>query len=470
MMDSAIKTARENPLGTKPVGKLMLQFGIPAIISLLVNAIYNLVDQIYIGFAVGMLGIAATNIAFPLTAICGATSLLFAVGGASNFNLRLGEGNKKAADRVAGSAIGMLAISGLVIGVLVLVLINPLLSAFGATETVRPLAHTYMWITAIGIPFQIFSYGACTLIRADGSPRYSMACMLIGAFINLVFDPITAFVFKWGIAGIAWATTISQIVSAGIVLYYFLRRTKTMTLSKELLIPKAKTVKQICSLGVASSTNQLLMAAVQITMNNVFRYYGAQSVYGADIPLSCVGAISKLSIILISFTVGIGQGSQPINGFNYGAKKYDRVKQTLKIALTSSSIISLVFFALFQLIPRQLMLIFGEDDPLYMDFAVRYLRLFMFMTFTNGLQPVTFSFFTSIGKATRGMWISMTRQGLFLIPLLIALPIFFGMDGAIYAGPVADVAAALLAAVLIVREWRNISALQRSNSSRGASR
>ena len=462
-MPEAIKSpTTENPLGTQRIGKLMRHFAIPAIIALLVNAIYNLADQVYIGFAIGMLGIAATNIAFPLTAICGATSLLFGVGGASNFNLRLGEGNKNAADRYAGNALGMLAICGVVIGVIVLSFIHQLLYAFGATETVKPLAYTYMWITAIGIPFQVFSYGACTLIRADGSPRFSMGCMLTGALVNIIFDPITAFVFGWGIAGIAWATTISQILCAAIALYYFLKKTRTMSLKKEYLFPKAQTVKKICSLGVASSTNQLLMATVQIVMNNIMRYYGALSVFGSDIPLSCVGAISKINVMFMAFTVGIGQGSQPIHGFNYGAKKYDRVKKTLGIALVSASIISVVVFSVFQLFPRQLMYIFGENDPLYLDFAKHYLRTYMFMTFANGLHPITFSFFTSIGKATRGMWISMTRQGLFLIPLLIVLPIFFGLDGAIYAGPVADVAAALLAAFLIIREVRNISALQRA--------
>ena len=465
MAETAKNPASVNPLGTKPVGKLLLQFGIPAIISLAVNAVYNLVDQIYIGFAIGMLGIAATNIAFPLTAISSATALLLGVGGASNFNLRLGEGNKDAADRFAGNALGLLAISGTVIGVLALIFLNPLLYAFGATETVRPLAHTYMWITAIGIPFQVYSYGACTLIRADGSPRYSMACMLTGAFINLIFDPITAFVLGWGIAGIAWATTVSQIISAIIVTVYFLKKTKTMSLKKDYLIPKAPLAKKLCTLGIASCSNQLLMAAVQITMNNIVRHYGAMSIYGSDIPLSCVGAISKINVMFLAFTVGIGQGSQPIHGFNYGAKKYDRVKKTLKLGLTSASIISVTVFIVFQLFPRQIMLIFGENDPLYLEFAVHYLRTYMFMVFANGLQPLMFSFFTSIGKATRGLWISLTRQGIFLLPLIVILPVFLGLDGVIYAGPIADSAAALLALYLVVTEVRKISALQREQAS-----
>ena len=454
-----------NPLGTERVGKLLLRFGVPAITALVINAVYNLVDQIYIGFAVGMLGIAATNVAFPLTAIGGATALLLGVGGASNFNLRLGEGKKEAADRFAGCALALLVILGAVIGVLVLIFIHPILYAFGVTESVRPLAFTYMWITAIGLPFAIFTTGSCTLIRADGSPRYAMVCMLVGAFINLAFDPIVAFVFDWGIAGLAWVTTISQIISAVIALYYVLKKTKTMTLKKEYLRPKAQISKKICSLGVASSTNQLLIAAVQITLNNIMRHYGELSAFGSDITLSVVGAISKINLVFISLTVGIGQGSQPIHGFNYGAKKYDRVKETLRLGLTAASVISIVVFLVFQFFPRQLMVMFGEDDPLYLEFAVRYLRIFMFMTFVNGLQPITFSFFTSIGKATRGMWISLTRQGLFLLPLLIILPIFWGLDGAVYAGPIADFAAACLSGFFIFKELRNISALQRAQVS-----
>lgn len=453
-----------NTLGTERVGRLMLKFGIPAIVALLINAIYNLADQVYIGFAIGMLGIEATNIAFPLTAICGATSLLFGVGGASNFNLRLGEGKKEAADRFAGCAVSLLAVTGVIIGVIVHVFINPILYAFGATETVRPLAYTYMRIIAIGIPFQVFSYGSCTLIRADGSPKYAMMCMLAGASINIVFNPVTIFVFKWGIAGIATSTVLSQIIAAVIAAYYFLRKTRVMSLKREYLRPRAHIAGRICMLGIASSANQLLMAAVQITLNNIMRNYGATSVYGSDIPLSCVGAISKINVLFIALTVGIGQGSQPIYGFNYGARKFDRVKRTLFLGLVSATIISVTVFAVFQLFPRQIMLMFGEDNPLYLQFAEHYLRTYMFMTFVNGLQPITFSFFTSIGKATRGLWISMTRQGLFLLPLLIVLPAFLGLDGAIYAGPVADTAAAALSAVLIIRELINISALQRGQA------
>jgi len=219
----------ENPLGTKSIGKLMLQFGIPAIVSTLVNAAYNLIDQVLIGNAVGMLGIAATNVAFPLTTLSAAISFLLGTGGASNYNLRLGEGKKDAADAFAGNTLSLLAIIGLAIGAVALMFVHPLIFAFGATNEIEPLALSYTAIVSIGMPFGIFTTGSSALIRADGSPRYAMVCTLIGAVLNLVVDPIIAFVLKWGIVGLAWSTTIGQILTAAICVFYFAKKTKNLS-------------------------------------------------------------------------------------------------------------------------------------------------------------------------------------------------------------------------------------------------
>ena len=461
-IEQSVKT--ENPLGTVNPGKLLLQFAIPAIVSNLVIASYNLVDQVIIGNVVGMLGIAATNVAFPLTTISAAVSYLFGTGGAANFSLKLGEGDEKTANKYAGSTLSLLAITGVVISILVLIFINPLVSAFGSTDTVRPYAMTYTAIIAIGIPFGTFTTGASALIRADGSPRYSMWCTLIGAIFNVIGDPIAVFVFNWGIAGVAWATTISQILTAGIAVFYFLRKTKNISIKKENLKPNLKLAKRTCALGLTPCINQLGLTVLQITLNNTLRYYGALSVYGSDIPLSCVGAISKLSVIFTAFTTGIAQGCQPIQGFNYGAKRYDRVKKTLGLALLSASVFSVSAFAAFHLFPRQIMLIFGENDPLYLEFAVHYLRVFMFMVFLSGIQPVAATFFPAIGKGTRGLWISLSRQVLFILPLLLILPLFFGLEGAIFAGPISDFAAACVSTLLIATEVKKMSALQRAQT------
>ncbi len=451
-------SAASSPLGTAPVGRLILKYSVPAIISMLVNAVYNMVDQIFIGYGIGMLGIAATNVAFPITTICTAIALLLGVGGASNFNLRLGEGNREKASYIAGNMLSLLAISGLALGAVVILALRPMLLFFGATGNVLPLALPYTSIIAPGVPFLIFATGACNLIRADGSPRYAMACMLAGAVFNLIFDPIFLFVFDMGIEGIALATTLGQILSAFIAAVYLWRRFHTVPLQRRHLMPRVALLRAICALGMASFFNQLAMTAVQITLNNTLRYYGGLSAYGSDIPLAAVGAISKLNILFLSIVVGIAQGCQPINGFNYGARQYARVKQCYRRAVTAASIIAVVAFLVFQLFPRQLMVVFGEDDPLYIQFSVRYLRIFMFCTFLNGIQPVTANFLTSIGKARRGILISLTRQIIFLLPLVLLLPLLLGIDGVMYAGPVADAAASAVSVLLVRRELRGMTA------------
>ena len=216
----------------------------------------------------------------------------------------------------------------------------------------------------------------------------------------------------------------------------------------------------ICSLGLTPSVNQLGVSVQQVAMNNTLRFYGALSVYGSDIPLGAVGAITKLSTLFLAFAVGIGQGCQPIHGFNYGARKYGRVKKTLRMAIIMASILALITFSAFQLFPRRLMVIFGEDDPLYLEFAVRYLRIFMFMIILSGVQPIAATFFPAIGKARRGLLIALSRQIIFIIPLLLILPRFFGLDGAIYSGPISDFSAACVSTVLIISEMKKMTITQ----------
>lgn len=449
-----------NPLGTAKIQSLMLKFSVPAIISFLVNAIYNMVDQIFIGNAIGEAGTAATNIAFPLVTIGTALSLLIGVGGASNFNLKLGAKRPEDAGKIAGNAISASVIAGLLLCVISIAFLNPLLWLFGATEQTMEYASIYTFIVVLGFPFMVFNTAAGNLIRADGSPRYAMVAMLAGAVFNLIFDPIFMHTFGMGIAGIALATSLGQVLSSAISLYYFLRKFQSVPLKREALRPEGKYLKQIAALGAAASINQVAMAAVQIVLNNVLRHYGELSVYGSTIPIAVVGLVSKVNIIFLGFTLGISQGCQPIVGYNYGAKNYRRVKDTYRMALTAATVVSVISFLAFQLFPRQLISIFGDGGELYYQFAERYFRIFMMMTLINGIQPVTANFFTSIGKAKVGMLISLTRQVLFLLPLIVILPIFLGIDGVVYAGPVADAAAAIVAAVLILREMKNMAALE----------
>ena len=440
----------ENPLGTAPVGGLIRKFAIPAIISMLVSAMYNIVDQIFIGQGVGMLGNAATNVAFPVTTIATALALLLGIGGASNYNLEMGAGNEHKASEIAGSALSTLVITGILISAIVLLFLHPLLTFFGATDTVMPYANDYVSIITIGLPFFVLSVGGNHLIRADRSPTYSMMCTLTGAIINTILDPLFIFGFKWGIKGGAWATVIGQIISALLVVIYF-SKFRNMYLDRKMLKPQLHHLKAVTALGLASCINQIAIAAVQIVMNNILRYYGAASVYGSDIPIACVGIVSKVNMVFLAICIGISQGAQPIWGFNYGARKYDRVRQTYRYSATACTGIAIIFFLCFQFFPHQIINLFGGGSELYFKFAENYLRIFMLLTFANGIQPMSSGFFTSIGKARLGIIMSLTRQVIFLLPLVIIFPIFMGIDGVMYAGPIAD-AAAFILAVLFARK------------------
>lgn len=451
-----INSQAQNPLGIAPVGGLIAKFAIPAIISMLVSAMYNIVDQIFIGQGVGMLGNAATNVAFPVTTVATALALLLGIGGASNYNLEMGAGQEKKASGIAGTALSSLAISGLILAVIVLMFLKPLLTLFGATADVMPYAVDYTGITALGLPFYILSVGGNHVVRADRSPTYSMVCIMIGAIINTILDPLFIFGFGWGIKGAAWATVIGQVASGVLVIVYFCKFRK-MYLSGGMLKPKLSYLKAIISLGLASCINQIAMAIVQIVLNNILRYYGANSVYGSDIPIACVGVISKVNMVFMAICIGLAQGCQPIWGFNYGAGNYVRVRHTYKRSMQIALAVGGICFVCFQVFPRQIVSIFGNGSEEYFRFAERYFRIYMFMTFVNGIHPVCSQFFTAIGKATKGAVVSLTRQILFLLPLIIIFPIFIGIDGVMYAGPIADGTAAVVAIVLARSEIKKMS-------------
>ena len=455
---SNANTNAGNPLGIAPTGRLLAKFAIPAIISMLVNALYNIVDQIFIGQGVGMLGNAATNIAFPVTTISTAAALLLGIGGASNYNLEMGAGNEREASEIAGSALSTLVITGVSIAAIILIFLHPLLIFFGATDTVMPYATDYVSIIAIGLPFFTLSVGGNHLIRADRSPTYSMMCTLTGAIINTILDPTLIFGFHMGIAGAAWATVIGQVVS-GIMVILYLRKFKTVKLTKEKLRPHPHYIGRIVSLGMAPFFNQVSMMVVQIVMNNVLIRYGAKSSYGSDIPLACAGIITKINMIFFAINIGISQGLQPIISYNYGARKLDRVREAYLKAAISATIISTVSFICFQLFPRQIIGIFGSESEAYFRFAEKFFRIFLFCTFINGLQPITANFFTAIGKANRGIFLSLTRQVIFLLPLMIILPIFFGIEGVMFSAPIADGFAAVCAITFAVKELKSFQKL-----------
>lgn len=453
MMEVQKTEQSENPLGTQPVSRLLAEFAIPSIIAMLVSALYNIVDQFFIGHYVGMLGNAATNVAFPLTMSCTAISLMCGIGGAANFNLNMGRGNQEKAARYAGNAVLMTLAIGVLLSVFTKIFLQPMMVTFGATDQTLAYSLTYTGITSLGFPFLIFTTGGSNLVRADGSPRFSMLCTLIGAIVNTALDALFMIQFQLGIQGAAWATVIGQVVSAALVAVY-LTRFKTVALKRDCFRPKAACWGNIARLGMSPCINQLAMMAVQIVLNNVLTFYGGQSQYGGDIPLACAGIISKVGMMFFSIVIGISQGMQPIVSFNYGAKQYTRVLEAVWKSIACATVISIAAFFCFQMFPRQIIGLFGQESEAYFQFAERYFRIYMFFTFANQFQPIVANMYTSIGKAAAGAFMSLTRQILFLMPLLIFLPKFFGLEGAMYAAPIADFVAFFVAGTMLMRETR----------------
>ena len=453
----------QNPLGFKSIPSLLRSFAIPSIIATLVSSLYNIVDQVFIGQGVGYLGNSATNVSYPLTTICLALSLLIGIGSASRFSLCLGAGEQEKAEQVVGNSICMMLLSGIVYAVLIEIFLHPMLTAFGATSENMAYAATYSRIIALGMPFQIVTTSMSSLIRADGSPKYSMTCMLIGAILNTILDPIFIFVFNLGVAGAAWATIIGQFFSflAGIA---YVRRFKSVRLERKNLRLSLKESLQTASLGMSNSLNQVAITLVQIVMNNSLTYYGARTIYGEDIPLASCGIVMKTNAILLAFFIGLSQGSQPIVGFNYGAGQYSRVRKTYRLAITCSFVISTIGFILFQFFPYQIISLFGKGDALYYEFAIHFMRTFLFLVIVNGVQLISSNFFAAIGKPVKGLLLSMTRQVFFLIPLILILPLFFGIDGVLYAGPVADGIAFLVSVLLISLEMKKMRSMEKAEN------
>lgn len=445
----------ENPLESGKISQLMIKFAVPSIIAMMVSAIYNIADQLFIGNAVGTLGNAATNIAFPLAMLCTAIALMFGIGGASSFNLTMGAGEYKKAPHFIGNSITMLLGIGTLLFILVEIFLNPLLVGFGAPSNVLPLAKEYVSITAIGFPFLIITIGGGHLIRADGNPKMTMICNLSGAIINIVLDALFVMVFRWGMAGAAYATIIGQIFS-GLLALNYLRHYRTVKIKRKHLIPQVYYLKKVASLGMASCFNQIAMMVVQIAMNNLLKYYGSISQYGEAIPIACAGIVMKVNQLYFSVIIGLSQGSQPIESFNYGARKYKRVQTAYCYAVAVGATISILAFLVFQLFPKQLLALFGDGSKEYFEFGTNYFRFFLFMTWANFMQPISSTFFTSIGKAYKGTFLSLTRQILFLLPLLFILPKFFAINGILYAAPIADGLAFVVSLVMVAREMRGM--------------
>ena len=450
-MEQAVKSAPPggNPLGTEKISRLLVQFAIPAILSSLLGAVYNLTDQVFIGQRIGYLGNAATTVAAPITVVCGAVALLFGIGATVHFNILQGKGKTREALGYGGGGISMLVISGVVLMAVTLVFTVPILYIFGANQEVLPLAKTYLRITALGIPFLLLTTGGTLLVRADGSPKYTLLCSAVGVGANIVLDFLFLYPLGMGVEGAALATILGQVLS-GLMVVRYLGHMKTGPLKREDFRVKKDRVGNMVKIGSAASLNQVAMLLSQIVLNSSLRHYGDLSVYGSSEVLAAAGVVAKVNMIFYSVIIGFSIGCEPIMGFNYGAKSFARVRETYRKTLLFVVVIGAVEFLCFWLFPNQLLSIFGEGTTAYGAFALRYMHIFMFMVAINGVAPVTMNMLSSTGNAKRGTIISLTRQIFLFIPLLLILPLFLNLDGVLYAGPTADFLAMVIA-LLVVR-------------------
>lgn len=447
---------KENPLGTEPVGKLLLAFSVPSIIACLVNSVYNIVDQIFIGQGVGYLGNAATTVSFPMMTIVMAFATLAGSGGGAYAAIKLGEKDVREADLTLNNLFSMSLIIGILISALGLLFLDPLLRMFGATETVMPYARDYTSIILMGVPFSVLGITMSNMARTDGNPRLSMYGILIGATLNTILDPLYIFVFHWGVKGAAIATITSQILSAGILCHYFWRR-GNMRFQFRLM----KLVPRVCvkslTLGASSGIAQLVACVMQVVMNNSLVYYGNQSDVTGDVALSAMGIVMKIVMILGSVCIGIGVGSQPILGFNYGAGKYKRIRDTYFKAIIYATVSISVGWLVCQTMPHLILRLFGSGNAQFTRFAVKCMRIYLGGLFCAGFQIVSTNYFQATGQPLKASLLSMLRQLIILIPLLLILPLFFGLDGILYAGPVADIGSAVIVACFIIPSMKKLN-------------
>lgn len=446
----------ENPLGVRPVKGLLFSFSIPAIISCLVNSVYNIVDQIFIGQGVGYLGNAATTIAFPLMTIIMAFATLIGSGGSAYAALRLGEGRKREALLTLNNLLVIAIGLGIILAAAGLIFLKPILTLFGATETTMPYAIDYTSIVLIGVPFSMVSIALSSMARTDGHPRMSMYGILIGAALNTVLDPIYIFVLGWGVKGAAIATITAQFVSTVVLCYYFLKKGR-MRFTRRYMKPVGRVWYKIFSLGISSGITALVACIMQVVMNNSLVYYGNQTEITGDVALSAMGIVMKIAMILASVCIGFGIGAQPILGFNLGAKKYTRVRHTYLLAVSIATGSILIGWAVCQLAPHLVLSLFGKENQTFTDFAVRCLRIYLGGIFCAGFQIVSTNYFQATGQPLKASLLSMLRQLILLIPLLLILPIFFGLSGLLYAGPCADIGSAVIVALFILPEMRKLN-------------
>jgi putative MATE family efflux protein len=442
-------------IGTGRIGTLLFEFSVPAIIGMLVNAIYNIVDRIYVGQGVNSLGIAGITIVMPVMMILQASSMLIGIGANSLFSIRLGEDRRDQVEKIMGHAFALLFLVPGVVIIFLFIFMDDIIRLLGASEAVFPFAKTYLRIILYGGFFSAMGPGINHFIRSDGHPRTSMLTQIIGAAINIILDPIFIFTFGWGIAGAAWATMFSQFISFVWVIYYFnSKHTKLRFRIKEMRL-KAKLTISILAIGFAPFAMQLAMSFVNVLMNRQL------SAYGGDAAVAAMGIVYSILIVIFMPLMGLNQGAQPIIGYNFGAKKFDRVRKTYKWAVISATVFVAAGFIIVELFPALLIGAFTKDKAELLDAGVRCLRISVLMLPALGFQIITSNYFQAVGKPLQSTLLSLSRQILFYIPLLFAFSGLWGLNGIFFAMPAADLLSALVSAPVMGVELKRLNALIR---------
>lgn len=448
-------------LGEAPIGKLMVKFAVPSIISMLIAALYNMVDQIYIGHGIGYLGNSATSVVYPLTVITLAIALLFGSGCGAYFSICQGSKEYEKSCNAVGNAFVMTLLCSLVLVVIYCVFQQQFLNLFGATKDNTAYATEYFSYLIIGIPFYMISNMLNIIIRADGSPRLAMGINCIGCVLNIILDPIAIFVLDWGMMGAAVATVFGQAVS-GIMSVVYLFHTKSFHLKKGNFVLNPETLKNVMTLGISSFFTQTMIVVVTAVLNNTLVKYGALSKYGADIPLTVIGIVMKIFSIVSGICIGLTIGIQPIASYNYGAKNISRVKKLFKNMLISEFCIGAVALFVFEVFPAQIVSIFGSGDDLYMEFATLTMRIYLSGIVFTCIQKGCGAFMQAVGKPLFSASMSLVREIVHIV-LIIILPIRMGVMGVLYSAPACDVVAIVVTGVLTFRLIRHLSMNEAEN-------
>ena len=455
-------------LGREPVGRLMKKYAVPCIISLLVGALYNIVDQIFIANAsyLGSYGNAANTVVFPLTVIALAIAVMIGDGCCAFVSLSLGRSEPDKAKKSVGNSVLMTIVSSLILCALYLIFSDGIIAMFGGTVNEETFRHSkeYFFYISLGIPFYMFGQAMNPVIRADGSPKFAMISTLAGAVLNMILDPIFIFAFRWGMMGAAVATVIGQIVTAGLAVWY-LCNMKLVKPEKANFKPESAIIRKTLTLGLTSFLSQISLVAAMAAINNMIRKYGAMdSIFGqqqyAQIPMAVVGIVMKFFQIVISIVVGMAAGCIPIVGFNMGAGLKTRVRELFSKLLISEAAVGAVALIFVEFFPRQLIGIFGaaNESSYYTDFAVHAFRIYLCMMIFACVNKACFIFMQAMGKAVESTALSMIREIVFGVGFALVLPVFFGLDGVLYSMPVSDILTFAVALFLIIRTYKELSA------------